>query len=56
MNKTKLYDPKCHDLAAHFLSDHPERNTPERIADLAYEIQLTIDFELTLMGATEPTQ
>ena len=51
VNRAKLYDPKCHDLAAHFLSDHPEHNTPETIAALAREIQLTIEFELQVIGA-----
>ena len=37
------FDTKCFDLAAHFLSDEPELNTPSNTHDLAAEIQATVE-------------
>ena len=43
---TKTYDPACYDLAAAFLSDHPEKNTEENCDKLAAHIQSEIESEI----------
>jgi hypothetical protein len=40
---TKTYDEKCYDLAAVFLGDHPHLHQERRIAELAQQVQRTID-------------
>lgn len=40
---TKSYDQSCHDLAASFLSDEPDINTPENRHELAQDIQSAIE-------------
>lgn len=37
------YDQKCYDLAEVFLSDYPEKNTPENRNQLAQDIQQAIE-------------
>ena len=39
----KTYDPGCYDLAALFLADEPHLNTTDKCAELAKEIQITIE-------------
>ena len=43
------FDPKCFELAAHFLLDHPLLNTEAARVTLAAAIQETIDNELFFM-------
>lgn len=50
VNRRKSYDPRCYDLAELFLDGEPELNTPERISELAQEIQDCI--EGYIRGAT----
>jgi hypothetical protein len=39
----KTYDAKCHELAEHFLQDHPALNLKTNAHDLALEIQEVIE-------------
>ena len=39
----KSIDPKCYELAEHFLADHPDIDTELTREDLARELQATID-------------
>jgi hypothetical protein len=43
------YDPKCYDLAAHFLQDEPKLNTDAARVTLAAAIQQTVEDELLFM-------
>lgn len=54
---TASYDPACYDLAAAFLVDHPDKNTPENIDQLAALIQRTIedDIEYGMKPSVVPT-
>jgi hypothetical protein len=42
-------DPKCYDLAAHFLQDEPKLNTDAALVTLAAAIQEAIENEITFM-------
>ncbi|MGQ0834989.1 MAG: hypothetical protein ACT4O5_08750 [Gammaproteobacteria bacterium] len=42
MPKTKLFDPKCHELAKAFAADL-DGISEQQINDLAYEIQMAIE-------------
>ena len=37
------FDPECYELAAAFMEDHPERDTPENRQKLAQTIQDAIE-------------
>jgi hypothetical protein len=51
----KTYDPACYDLAASFLSDHPEKNTEANRDQLAALIQRTIEDDIEFgMESTVP--
>jgi uncharacterized protein YaeQ len=41
------FDPKCYDLAAHFLADHPSLNNEQIITELADFIQTAIEDFIT---------
>lgn len=43
---TKTFDPRCHDLATLFLSDHPALNTEAAKVTLASAIQQVIEDEI----------
>ena len=45
-----MFDPKCYELAAAFLSDHPDKDTQENRETLAQHIQEQIEemIEFTL--------
>jgi len=45
----KTFDPRCFELAEHFLSDHPHLNTEAAKTTLAAEIQDTIELEIQFM-------
>ena len=45
----KTFDPRCFELAEHFLSDHPHLNTEAAKTTLACEIQDTIELEIQFM-------
>jgi hypothetical protein len=53
MAVVKSYDPACYDLAAAFLSDHPDKNTEANRDQLAELIQRTIEQEIEY-GMTPP--
>jgi hypothetical protein len=40
---TRTFDPKCHELACHFLADTPHLDTPERRDELAVAIQEAVE-------------
>ena len=42
----KTYDPKCYELAAHFLADEPAINTEAARITLARTIQESIEDEI----------
>ena len=45
----KTFDPKCFDLAAAFLADHPCLNSDAAKVTLAQAIQEAIEYELVFM-------
>lgn len=45
----RTFDPKCFELAAAFLADHPDLNTEAARTTLAAEIQQTIEDEIRFM-------
>jgi hypothetical protein len=49
--RARTYDTKCHDLAAHFLSDEPDLNTEAAKATLAAAIQQAVEDEIEFMRA-----
>ena len=51
MATVKTYDPKCHELAASFLSDEPDLNTEAAKVTLASTIQQAIEDEIEFMRA-----
>ena len=46
---SKTFDPKCFDLAAAFLLDHPCLNSEAAKVTLAQAIQEAIEYELVFM-------
>lgn len=46
---TKTFDPKCYELAEHFLADEPKLNTEAARTTLAAEIQYCIECEIEFM-------
>jgi hypothetical protein len=46
---SKTFDPKCYDLAAVFLTDHPQVNTDAAKVTLARAIQECIEDEIVFM-------
>ena len=49
MATVKTYDPRCHELAAIFLAEHPTLNTDAAKHSLALEIQQCIEDEIYFM-------
>ena len=49
----KTFDPRCYELAEHFLSDHPHLNSEAARITLAQQIQQTIEDELEFMETVE---
>lgn len=45
------FDTKCHELAAHFLSDEPALNTEAARTTLAQTIQQAVEDEIEFMKA-----
>lgn len=45
----KTFDPKCFELAEHFLADEPGLNTEAAKTTLAIEIQQAIEGEIEFM-------
>lgn len=43
IKRTPTYDVKCADLSEHFLEDEGALDTPANVAELAAEIQNTIE-------------
>jgi hypothetical protein len=48
----KTFDPKCYELAEHFLADTPELNTDAAKVTLAAAIQQALEEEIFFMRDT----
>ena len=48
------YDPKCYELAAHFLADEPGLDTAEAREHVALQIQHCIEAEIEFMREVFP--
>ena len=53
--RRRTFDPKCYDLAVHFLADHPEKDTPNVRDYLASEIQQAIE-DCLILAVDDSTQ
>lgn len=56
MKRKKTYDRRCLELAAIFLSDEPQLNTPGNVDQLAVLIQRTIEDFIAFMRPDEAAQ